>query len=137
MRAEKAEKILKWLLVILGCLAATAVVPMVMPFVWMQGVNDALGLAPLADTPLTQYLARSLSGVYALLGIMTIYIGLDVRRYQRLIVVIGWLTCLLGVALTVIDFALGMPASWSWGEGPPTVLCGWAMVWLARRVRPV
>jgi len=135
MRAETAEKILKWLLVVLGGLAATAVVPMVMPFAWMQGANDALDLAPLADTPLTQYLTRSLSAVYALFGVMTIYVGLDVRRYRRLIVVIGWLTGFLGLALTVIDFAVGMPASWSWGEGPPTVLCAWFMLWLARRVR--
>jgi hypothetical protein len=136
MRAEKAETILKWLLIILGGMAATAVVPMVMPFAWMRGVNDALGLVPLVDTPLTQYLTRSLSAVYALLGVLTIYVGLHVRRSRRLIVVMGWLTAILGLVLTVIDFAIGMPASWSWGEGPPTVVCGWAMVWLAKRVRP-
>lgn len=136
MKPETAEKCLKWLLVVLGAMAATAVVPMVMPFTWMQRVNDALGLAPLADTPLTQYLTRSLSAVYSLLGVMTIYIGLDVRRYRRLIALIGYLTALLGLALTVIDYAAGLPASWVWGEGPPTVVCAWAMVFLARRVRP-
>ena len=120
MRAETVETILKWLLFVLGGLAASAVVPMVLPFAWLQAANDALGLASLVDTPLTQYLTRSLSAVYALFGAMTIYIGLDVRRYRRLIVVIGWLTGCLALALTVIDFAVGMPASWSWGEGPPT-----------------
>ena len=84
MLATRHESILKWLLIILGGLAATAVVPMVMPFAWMQSLNDSLGLEPLVDTPLAQYLTRSLSAVYALLGVMTIYIGLDVRRYQRL-----------------------------------------------------
>ena len=135
MRPATAEKVLKWLLVVLGAMAATAVVPMVMPFTWMQRANDALGLAPLADTPLTQYLTRSLSAVYALFGVMTIYIGLDVRSYRRLILLIGWLTGLLGLALTVIDFAVGMPPSWSWGEGPPTIVCAAAMIWLARRAR--
>ena len=61
MRPETAERVLKWLLVVLGGLAATAVVPMVMPFAWMQSANDSLGLSPLADTPLTQYLTRSSS----------------------------------------------------------------------------
>ena len=136
MRAETAEKILKWLLVILGGLAATAVVPMVMPFAWMQSVNDSLGLEPLLDTPLTQYLTRSLSAVYALVGVLTIYIGLDVRRYRRLIVVMGYLTGVLAVTLTVIDFSIGLPARWSWGEGPPTLVCAALMVYLARRVRP-
>jgi hypothetical protein len=137
MRAETAERVLKWLLLLLGGLAATAVAPMLMPFAWMQRANDALGLAPLIDTPLTQYLTRSLSAVYALFGVMTIYVACDVRRYRRLVVFIGWLTGALGLALTAIDFAAGMPASWSWGEGPPTVVCGWAMIWLGRRVRPL
>ena len=136
MRPETAEKVLKWLLVVLGGLAATAVVPMIVPFSWMQRVNDGLGLAPLVETPLTQYLTRSLSALYAMVGVMTVYLGLDVRRYRRLILFIGWLTGLLGLALTVIDFAVGMPPSWTWGEGPPTVACAWAMIWLARRVRP-
>lgn len=137
MRPESAETGLKWLLLVLGGMAATAVVPMVMPFAWMQRANDALGLEPLVDTPLAQYLTRSLSAVYSLLGVLTIYVGCNVRRYGRLIEVMGWLTAALGIALTGIDFAVGMPASWSWGEGPPTVLCAWAMIWLARRVRPL
>jgi len=137
MRAETAESVLKWLLFVLGGMAATAVVATVMPFAWMQRANDALGLAPLVDTPLGQYLTRSLSAVYALFGVMTIYIARDVRRYRRLIVLIGWLTGALGLALTAIDFAVGMPASWSWGEGPPTVACAWAIVWLAGRSRPL
>ena len=136
MKPETAEKSLKWLLLVLGGLATTAVVPMVMPFSWMQRVNDALGLSPLVDTPLTQYLTRSLSAVYSLLGVMTIYIGLDVRRYRRLIILVGFLTGLLGLALIFIDYAAGLPASWVWGEGPPTIVCAWVMVWLARRVRP-
>ncbi len=137
MRAETAETILKWLLVILGGLAATAVVAIVMPFSWMQSVNDSLGLEPLVDTPLTQYLTRSLSAVYALFGVLTIYVGLDVRRYRRLIALMAYLTGLLAVTLTAIDFAIGMPPSWSWGEGPPTFLCACFMLWLARRVRPL
>jgi hypothetical protein len=136
VRAARAESLLKWLLIVLGAMAATAVVPMVMPFAWMQRANDALGLAPLVDTPLAQYLTRSLSAVYALFGVLTIVIGCDVRRYRELIVVIGWLTALLGAVLTVIDFAVGMPPSWSWGEGPPTILLAGAMIWLAKRVRP-
>ena len=29
----------------------------------------------------------------------------------------------------------GLPVSWSWSEGPSTVLAGLAYVWLARRAR--
>ena len=59
----------------------------------------------------------------------------DVVRYLDLIIVIGWLTVLAGVIVTVVDFSAGMPLMWSWSEGPPTVLAGLAYVWLARRAR--
>ncbi len=133
MKPNTAAKALSWLLIVMGGLAMLAVVPMVMPTDWMEAVNDSMGLGPFHRSPLMEYLTRSLSAIYALLGTLTLYLGLNVRRYLSLIVVVGWLTVILGAALTVIDFAVGMPASWSWGEGPPTILIGWAFVWLARR----
>ena len=137
MKPNTAAKALSWLLIVMGGLAMLAVVPMVMPTNWMEAVNDSMGLGPFHRSPLMEYLTRSLSVLYALIGTLTLYLGLNVRRYLPLLVVVGWLTITLGAALTVIDFAVGMPASWSWGEGPPTVLIGWAFVWLARRAATV
>ncbi len=134
MRTGRAETILKWLLIVLGALAALAVIPIVMPFAWMQAGNTWLGLEPLERTPLAQYMTRSLSALYALFGALMIYLGLNVWSYHHLIVFFGFLTAILGVVLTGIDLAAGLPASWTWGEGPPTVLAGWAICWLARRV---
>jgi hypothetical protein len=135
MTARTAERILFWLLILMGGAAALAVVPMVMPTSWMEATNDWLGLGPFPHSTLTEYLTRSLSAVYALFGVLVIYVALDLRRYLDLVVVMGWLTILLGATLTVLDFAIGMPATWSWGEGPPTIVVGWAFIWLARRVR--
>ena len=136
MTGERAEKILTWLLYVLGVLAASAVVPAVMPTSWMEAVTRWLDLEPLPRTPLTQYLTRSLSLVYAMLGFFVLYLARDVRRYRELLRFVGWLTAALGVGLIVLDFSIGMPPSWSWGEGPPTVVIGWAMAWLAGRTRP-
>ncbi len=133
MKPHTAAKALSWLLILMGGLAMLAVVPMVMPTAWMEAVNDSMGLGPFHRSPLMEYLTRSLSAVYALIGTLILYLGLNVRRYLPLIVVVGWLTVALGVTLTGIDFAVGMPASWSWGEGPPTIVIGWVFVWLARR----
>ena len=133
MKPNTAAKALSWLLILLGGVAMLAVVPMVMPTAWMEAVNDSIGLGPFHRSPLMEYLTRSLSALYALIGTLILYVGLNVRRYLPLIVIVGWLTVALGVALTGIDFAVGMPASWSWSEGPPTVVLGWAFVWLARR----
>lgn len=117
----------------MGGFAASAVVPMLMPTSWMVATNDWLGLDPFPDTPLTQYLTRSLSAVYALLGALVLYLARRLDRYLELVEVMGWLTVLLGVYLTGLDFTVGMPAAWSWGEGPPTIVMGLLFVWLARR----
>lgn len=135
MAPAVAETILKWLLLVMGGMAMLAVVPMVMPTDWMEATNDWLGLGAFERSPLMEYLTRSLSALYALLGALLVYIALNLRRYRDLSVVIGWLTILLGLALTVIDVDAGMPASWTWGEGPPTIVVGAAFVWLARRAR--
>jgi hypothetical protein len=134
MTPEGAAKALSYLLVVMGALAALAVVPMLMPTDWMDATNDWLGLGPFPRSPLTEYLTRSLSALYALFGALTIYIGFHVHRYRDLIVLMGWLTILLGVFLTVLDFKIGLPAMWTWSEGPPTVVLGWAFIWLAQRV---
>ena len=94
------------------------------------GLTD---VGPFPDTPLTQYLARSLSAIYAMLGVLILCLAFNVRRHLDLIVVVGWLTIALGLLLTGIDFAIGMPALWSWSEGPPTVLLGGLFIALARK----
>ena len=128
------EKVLVWLLRVNGFLASLAIVAVVMPTAWIDAGARASGLGPFPDTMLTQYLVRSVSLIYALLGALTLYLSSDVRRYRDLIVFVGGMTMVLGVGLTVLDFSLGLPAAWSWGEGPPTVLVGAAFVWLARRL---
>ncbi len=134
MSTTRAHATLTWLLRILGALTLTALVGTVMPTGWMAEVNDRLGLEPLVRSPLTEYLTRSLSAVYALFGALTLFVSRDVGRHQPFILFAGKLTMLLGVFLTVLDFWAGMPAHWSWTEGPPTVALGGWMVWLARRV---
>lgn len=128
-----AERILAGLLALMGAIASLAVFAIVMPTAWMAAVNDWLGLGPFPRSPLVEYLTRSLSALYALLGVFTLYLAFHARRYLDLIVVIGWQTIALGLVLTAIDFTVGMPGHWSWTEGPPTVLIGWAFIFLARR----
>ena len=135
MTSSSAEKTLKWLLLVVGGMAMLAVVPMVMPTDWMEATNDRLGLGPFPRSTLTEYLTRSLSALYAIFGTLMVYLGLNLRRYLDLIVVVGRLTIAFGAVLTVLDVAIGMPPSWTWGEGPPTILIGIAMIWLARRVK--
>lgn len=135
MNPHSAERLLTWMLRVTGAAAGLAIVAVVMPTSWMVAGAEWADVAPFPDSVLTQYLARSASALYAMFGVLVLYIARDVRRHLDLIVVVGRLTIALGVLLTAIDFGIGMPASWSWGEGPPTVLVGWAFLWLAGRVK--
>lgn len=133
MRPTTAEKVLAWLLGINGGLALLAVFAVVMPTDWMEAGARWAGLDVFPRSTLSEYLLRSVSALYALIGALVLHLAFHARRYLDLIAFIGWLTVVLGAALTAIDFAVGMPASWSWGEGPPTIVVGAAFVWLARR----
>lgn len=134
MSSSTAEKFLRWLLLLMGATACLAFVAIFLPTDWMESVNDAIGLGAFPHAPLTEYLTRSLSTLYGLLGLLMVYLGLNVRRYLDLIERAGAMTMVLGVLLTGIGFKAGVPDSWVWSEGPPTVLMGVALVWLARRV---
>jgi hypothetical protein len=133
--APAAARLLTWLTALNGAIAALALGAVVMPTRWMVAGAAWTGVGVFADTTLTQYLVRSTSALYALLGVLMLYLARDVRRHLELLAFIGSLTMALGVILTALDFVIGMPASWSWGEGPPTILVGGAFVWLARRAR--
>ena len=135
MQQQKARRFLAWLLYVLGGIMSMAFLAVVMPTSFMAAIADWLGVGPLHRSPLTEYLTRSLSAMYGVLGVLHLYLARDVVRYLDLIVVLGWLTVLAGVIVTAVDFGAGMPPFWSWSEGPPTVLTGLAYVWLARRAR--
>lgn len=111
-----------------------AVVGMFMPTDWMSSTNDAVGLEPLHRAPLTEYLTRSLSALYAFVGALFVYISFDVRDYRDLIAFSAKLIAAGGVFFTILDLWVGMPAAWTWTEGPPTLLLAIWIVWLARRV---
>ena len=135
VQQQTARRLLAWLLYVMGVVMSMAFVAVVMPTSAMVAIADWLGVGPLQRSPLTEYLTRSLSAMYGVLGVLHLYLARDVIRYLDVIVVIGWLTVLAGVIVTVVDFTAGMPPLWSWSEGPPTVLVGLAYIWLARRAR--
>src|SRR5262245_34510553 len=122
MQQQTARRFLAWLLYVLGGMMTVAFVFVVVPTSAMAAIADWLGVGPLPRSPLTEYLTRSLSTMYGVLGVLHLYLARDVVRYLDLIIVIGWLTVLAGVIVTVVDFGAGMPLLWSWSEGPPTAL---------------
>src|SRR3954453_5263154 len=106
----------KWLVLWLRLSAVVlllAVIAVFLPDRVMAEINNALGMTALSDTPLTNYLTRSLSALYGFLGILTWVLSLDMRRYRPLIVCVGVSYLLFGMFLLVLDFTIGMPLIWT------------------------
>jgi hypothetical protein len=94
------------------------------PFRWMAWVNDAFGMRPLEDTPLVNYLTRSLSLLYAYHGALLGYASLDVRRHRRMIAFLGVANVAFGVGMFLLDALIGMPPIWILLEGPAVCVGG-------------
>src|SRR5437899_1295755 len=103
---KSAATWLVWWLRLSAAVLLLALVAVFLPHGWMAQANDRLGFSPLPDTPLVGYLTRSLSAVYALLGLLTLALASDVRRYAPLIACLGWGYLVFGAVLLAIDFAV-------------------------------
>lgn len=128
----------RWLVALLrlgGVLTGTAVLAVFLPVEWMASAHRALGLGEFPAVPITDYLTRSLSGMYAFHGALLLALSTDVRRYRPVITVLGWATAGLGVVLLVVDLRAPMPPWWTFAEGPWVIAIGLVVVVLSGRVR--
>src|SRR2546422_10765302 len=64
----RIESYLKLLLQTFGAVTVIALFPFVMPRSWMAVVHEWLGMGVLPDNPVVEYLARTTSALYGLLG---------------------------------------------------------------------
>jgi len=128
-----AEKILSWLMTIVGCGLMVAFFFMLIPAKLMMGIHAWLGLGDLPDAPITFYLARSTSLLYGIHGALMFVCGRNIRKYSDLMPVFGWLHVLIGAAMLGIDLAEGMPWWWTTFEGAPIAATGLLIVWLSKK----
>lgn len=117
----KAATCLRIVLIADGIAELFAVVAIFLPLATMGRIHSAMGLGPLPQGPVVEYMARSLSIMYAIHGGLFILAATDLRRYSGLISYLGWTLLLLGLLVIGIDFQADMPRFWTWGEGPFTV----------------
>ena len=134
MNADWPAWALTWLLRISGAVQVLALPCVLLPTAWMASVHAALGLGEFPDSPLTQYLTRSIAALYALHGGTLLVASSDVRRLAPIVGYAGAAQLTFGLIVLAIDLAVGMPWSWTLLEGPPVVLIGVAILTLWRRV---
>ena len=129
------ERILKLILQINGAVMATALVAVFMSHDQMAAIHQWLGLGKFPEGIIVDYLARSLSAFYAIMGVLYIVLARDIRAYATIITFMAWASICFGVATIIIDLQLGFPAWWTWGEGPFIIAYGAGVLWLQRKVK--
>lgn len=127
------RKWLRVLLAVLGCGLMVATVPIFFPVNLMATIHGWLGLGEFPDQPITIYLARSTSLLYAIHGLLMVIVSFDLNRYWPLVPVFGWLHVVIGLLMLGIDLTTPMPWYWTAAEGIPISLAGLVIIWLYRR----
>jgi len=130
---DLSRRALTWILRIYGASVCFALIFVVAPHEWMRAIHSWAELGVMPDTPVVWYLARSTSMFYAIFGGLYLLASLDIDRYFPLVIYLGVATTVLGLVLFVVDFVEGMPASWTWSEGPVVVVSGIVMLYLTRQ----
>ncbi|MSQ95276.1 MAG: hypothetical protein EXR98_12065 [Gemmataceae bacterium] len=127
------ERHLIWFLRLTGVMFLCAAPAVVMPSAWMRAIAAWLGL-DLPDLPLVEYLTRSVSALYTVLGAAYWFMSCDVRRYLPLLRFTVPCTVVFDVTVIALDLWIPMPLAWTAGEGASILAWTAALWWLVRRV---
>ena len=130
------KRLLKLILQINGGVMSMALFAVFLPQGWMADIHQWLNLeeAKFPKTGIVDYLARSLSAFYAIMGILYLVLARDVRAHASVITFMAWASICFGAGSIVIGLQLGFPTWWTWGEGPFIILYGAAILWLQRKI---
>jgi hypothetical protein len=99
----------------------------------MQIIHRWLDLGDMPGASIVGYLTRSISGLYALFGLLTLYVSFDVPRYLPFIRFQAWAGLVFCLGIIGIDLAVGMPTYWTCGEGTAVLLGNGILLGLAYR----
>ncbi|MEZ0264618.1 MAG: hypothetical protein ACAI43_07825 [Phycisphaerae bacterium] len=126
----RAERALAWVLRVNGAVTVTALLAVFMPVGWMGAVHARLGLGAAPDGPMFEYLARTVSALYAIHGGLCFVLSTDVRRFGPVITYVACAELAFAAALLLIDVKAGMPAAWVMVEAPAVVFVSGLMLGL-------
>jgi hypothetical protein len=127
----QSDKVLAFLLRFVGVGALFALIAVFMPLSWMATTHRWLGLGDMPTGPVVEYLARSLSAFYAVMGALCLVVASDLERYRPLVRFLGVAFALMSVVLLGVDLTAGMPWWWTASEGPGGVVFGALLFLLA------
>jgi hypothetical protein len=132
LTSSRAAFLLRCLLIFNGVMTLLALSAVFLPTAWMDGFHRNLGLGPLPQGPIVEYLTRSVSALYAAFGSLTLVIAWDLRRFGPLVTWWGVVALVFGGILFWVDTIAPMPDHWKWGEAPYLLLTGAVVLVLQR-----
>ncbi|MDC0322287.1 hypothetical protein OAL55_02865 [Verrucomicrobiales bacterium] len=112
MKPETAQRILVFMLRMMGVLSVAAVAAIFMPHAWMNWFHETMGMGELPDLPVVSYLSRSLSGFYLFFGAVVLYLARDVIRYLELIRFWARFGLVFATVSLYIDVTAKLPIWW-------------------------
>jgi hypothetical protein len=127
---------LKIILRLAGLVTLIAFFAMVMPEAWMASTHRALGFGEWPATPVFEYLARSIAALYGFHGGLLLLISRDPARHVAIVKYMAVMYVAFGLMVLAIDLDAGLPIWWTLAEGPPLVMTGVLIAYLARDLAP-
>jgi len=118
----RPELALKWVLRINGAVTMMALLAIFMPLEWMNQTHQKLGMGPLPRAGIFEYLARTVSALYAIHGGLCFVLSTNVRRYGPIITYVAAAEMTFAALLVWIDIQARLPATWIATEAPLVVL---------------
>jgi hypothetical protein len=129
------ERMLVLFLRLFGGVTSFAIVAVLLPTDWMAATHAWLGLGAMPRAPLTEYLTRSIAGLYGIHGGAILLASADIRRFGPLVTYLAVADGLFGVALIAIDVFAGLPWYWTALEGPSVMVTGVIILALQWKIR--
>ena len=91
----------------------------------MDHLHRAAGMGPLPPGPVVEYLARTISALYTILGGLSFLAASNLARYSTLIRYIALCRIGFGALVLAIDIHVGMPTDGPPSKAPPSSSPDW------------
>lgn len=128
------ERALVVLMRVGGTFLVAAFLAVLMPTSWMEASHARLAIGEFPESPLTEYLTRSLSMMYGFHGVLLFVVSTNVRRFRPVVRFLGIKNMLFGTMILALDLWCGLPWWWTLNEGPPIAVVGLAVFLLSGRI---
>ena len=112
-----SERLLKLLLRVVGAVCVLGTLAVFMPTDWMSATHEWLGLeGEFPRAPIVEYLTRSLSASWAILGGLLIVVASDPVRHAKVITYLAAAGIGFSLVISSVDLWADLPLWWSIGE---------------------